>query len=170
MISFCSIAHSEPLTGETWKICFQRKGKPEDNEFIDIEVDRAHISFYNLVYFKEQLGYGARDFLYYKKRCGRDVAKLQTIEYLCHAEAMLQDNAAERKIRLVMSREPEPEVNVSITPIKQHGGKRKHDQSGTDEHLDAYKVWLAKLQAKEPDIGKIILCITHSNCYNTMLL
>ena len=137
---------------------------------MEIEVDRAHISFYNLAYFKEQLGYAARDFIYYKKRCGKDVAKLQAIEYLRHAEAMLQDNVSEREIRLVLSGEPEPEVNVSITPIKRHGGKRKHDQSGTDEHLDAYKVWLAKLQAKEPDIGKIVICITHSNCYNPMLL
>jgi hypothetical protein len=83
---------------------------------------------------------------------------------------MLQDNATEREIRLVLSSEPEPELNVSITPIKRHGGKRKHDQSGADEHLDAYKVWPAKLQAKEQDIGNISLCITHSNCYNTMLL
>ena len=50
------------------------------------------------------------------------MAKLQAIEYLSHAEAMLQDNVSEREIRLVLSGEPEPEVNVSITPIKRHGG------------------------------------------------
>lgn len=158
MFSF-SIAHTEPMTGEIWKKNFQRKGKPEDDEFVETQVDKAHISFHNLILFKEQLGYGTRDFLYYKKRCGRDVAKLQPIEYMRHAEAMLQDNATEREIRLVLSSEPEPKVNVSITPIKQHAGKRKHDQSA-NEHLDAYKVWLLKLQAKEPDTGKTILCIT----------
>jgi len=158
------------MTGDMWTIHFQCKGRPEEDEFISADMDRAQISYFNLVHFKEQLGYGARDFLYYKKRCGGDVARLEPIEYLRHAETILQDNAADKEIRLVLSREPELEENVSITPIKRHGGKRKHDQSGTDEHLDAYKVWLAKLRAKDPDIGKIILCITHSNCYNTVLL
>ena len=51
-----------------WTIYFQCKGKPEDDEFVDTDVDRAHIPFHNLVYFKEQFGYGAWNFLYYKKR------------------------------------------------------------------------------------------------------
>lgn len=82
------------MTGDMWTINFQCKGKPEEDEFVSTDIDRAQISFYNLLYFKEQLGYGARDFLYYKKRCNGDVAILQPIEYLHHAEAILQDNAA----------------------------------------------------------------------------
>jgi hypothetical protein len=144
------------MTGDMWTIHFQRKGRTEEDEF-SADMNRAQISFFNLVHFKEQLGYGARDFLYYKKHCGRDVARLVPIEYSHHVEAVLQDNATDKQIRLVLSREPELEENVSITPIKRHVGKRKHDQSGTDEQLDAYKVWLAKLRAKNKDIGKIII-------------
>jgi len=64
------------MTGDMWTIHFQCKGRPEEDEFISADMDRAQISYFNLVHFKEQLGYGARDFLYYKKRCGGDVARL----------------------------------------------------------------------------------------------
>lgn len=168
---FCSIyAHSEPPTREKWTIYFQLKGKPEEDEFIDTDVDKVHITFHNLVYFKEQFGYGARDFLYYKKRCGTDVARLEPIEYLRDAQAMLKDNAAEKEIRLVMSKEPETEVNVAITPIKRHRRKRKNHQSSTDQDVDVYKAWLQEQKEDNPDIGIINLCITHSNCYNIMVL
>jgi hypothetical protein len=47
------------------KFISNARGNLRTIEFVDIEVDRAHISLYNLVYFKEQLGYGARDFYRY---------------------------------------------------------------------------------------------------------
>jgi hypothetical protein len=94
---------SEPMTGEMWTVCIQLKGKSEDDEFIDFDVDRVHLTFHNLIGFKEQLGYGARDFLYYKKRCGGDVATIEPIEYLREAETMLCDNAMEKEIRLIIS-------------------------------------------------------------------
>jgi hypothetical protein len=60
-----------------------------------------------------------------------------------------------------MSKEPEGQGNVIITPLKQPMGKRRHADTGTDEQLDAYKVWLLKLQEEDPEIGILILCITH---------
>jgi hypothetical protein len=41
-----------------------------------------------------------------------------------------------------MSKEPQVEGTVSITPIKQQQGKRIHAESSTDKQFDAYKVWL----------------------------
>jgi hypothetical protein len=59
-----------------------------------------------------------------------------------------------------MSKEPEVQGNVSITPIKQHGGKRRHADTGTNK-LHAYKVWLVQMQEEDPEIGKLIFFIIH---------
>jgi hypothetical protein len=58
-----------------------------------------------------------------------------------------------------MSKEPEVHGNVSITPIKQHGGKRGHAHAGTEKQLDAYKVWLVQMQEEDLEIGILIICI-----------
>jgi len=61
-----------------------------------------------------------------------------------------------------MSKEPEVQGDVSITPIKQHGGKRRHADTGTDrQQLDAYKVWLVEMQEEDSEIGILIISITH---------
>jgi hypothetical protein len=54
----------------------------------------------------------------YTTRSVRRGCRLVPIEYSRHAEAVLQDNAVDKQIRLVLSREPELGKNVSITPIK----------------------------------------------------
>lgn len=61
------------------------------------KVERPAIKFSVLTSIKDQLGYAARDFLYYKKHCGRDVATLQPIDYMKHAEIMIKDNEWRRK-------------------------------------------------------------------------
>lgn len=60
-----------------------------------------------------------------------------------------------------MSKEPEVQGNLSITPIKQRGGKRRHADTGTDKQLDACKVWLVQMQEEDPEIGILIIFITH---------
>jgi len=60
------------------------------------KLERPHIKLSTLTSLKDQLGYNARDFLYYKKRCGRDVASLQPLDFVRHAEIMLQDNESEK--------------------------------------------------------------------------
>ena len=82
------------------------------------KLERPHIKLSTLTSLKDQLGYNARDFLYYKKRCGRDVASLQPLDFVRHAEIMLQDNESEKEIRLVLSKEQETAQQVSITPLK----------------------------------------------------
>jgi hypothetical protein len=109
------------------------------------KIDRADIKLATLIAIKDRLGYAVRDFLYYKKRCGRDVASLQAIDYNRHAENMLQDNESEKEIRLVLSREEETTQQVSITPMKRPRQQHEDDeQPFMDEPFDAYKVWLNK--------------------------
>jgi hypothetical protein len=89
---------------EMWRIHFHLKGHEQrDDDDIDFEVDRVHITYQNQNYLKEQFCYGSRDYLYYKKRCGADVATVQAIDYSRHAAQMLKDNANEREIRFIMS-------------------------------------------------------------------
>jgi len=82
------------------------------------KVERPAIKFLVLTSIKDQLGYAARDFLYYKKRCRRDVATLQPIDYMKHVEIMIKDNKMEKEIRLVLSQQQETTQPVSITPLK----------------------------------------------------
>ena len=114
----------------------------------------------SLLSIKEQLGYAGQDYLYYKKRCGTDVATLQPIDYTRHAERMVHEYAEERTIRLVLSKEQETAHQVSITPLK-----RPRQQPEDEEHpfmddpFDAFKDWLANLQADKATCMTSMLCI-----------
>jgi hypothetical protein len=47
-----------------WRIHFHLNGhEQEDDDDIDFEVGRVHITYQNLNYLKEQFGYGSRDYL-----------------------------------------------------------------------------------------------------------
>ena len=52
-----------------------------DQDYVMFKLERPHIKLSTLTSLKDQLGYNARDFLYYKKRCGRDVASLQPLDF-----------------------------------------------------------------------------------------
>ncbi|WVZ49179.1 hypothetical protein U9M48_000556 [Paspalum notatum var. saurae] len=67
-------------TGELWNILFECIGAPRHRDFVELGLDRAYISFFNLLRLQEQLGYSLRDYMYYKKRCGRDAASLEVID------------------------------------------------------------------------------------------
>ena len=69
---------------------------------------------------------------------------------------MLRMNEAEREIRLVLSKEQEHQVDVAITPIKRPREKGNNDDTSTLEDIDAYKLWLKKLQSKDPKNGMIV--------------
>ena len=137
-------------TGEMWTLYVHCKNGLPDQDYVMFKLERPHIKLSTLTSLKDQLGYNARDFLYYKKRCGRDVASLQPLDFVRHAEIMLQDNESEKEIRLVLSKEQETAQQVSITPLK-----RPRQQLEEDEHLfmddpfDAYKDWLKKLRPEQ---------------------
>jgi hypothetical protein len=54
---------------------------------------------------------------------------------------MRQTYETERKVHLIMTKEPLNELQVSITPIK-HSRDLVMDEEPVQEDLDAYKVWL----------------------------
>ena len=70
-----------------------------------MQLDKADVTYFNLACFKEQLGYGPRDFVYYKMCYGRDVAKLEAMGYTRDVDTVLRMNEAKREIRLVLSKE-----------------------------------------------------------------
>jgi len=119
---------------------------PDKNFIKETNMDRADISFFNLVCMKSKLGYGGREFMYYKKRCGRDVARLELIDFEEDAESMIQNNQRERKVRIVLSRDQARELQVSITPMKRPREPEGTDQQRRQEPIDEYKVWLTNLQ------------------------
>jgi hypothetical protein len=151
--------------GEMWTLYVHcKKGLP-DREYVKFTVDRADINLSNLAFLKDQLGYAFRDFLYYKKRCGRDVATLQVIDYAKHAENMLQDNESEKEIRLVLSKDQETTQQVSITPMKRPRQEAEEDQHPfMDDPFDAYKVWLKKLQKDKSKSISSMLMHMYSYC------
>jgi len=102
------------------------------------------------------LGYGARDYLYYKKRCGNTVATLKEIENVDNASAMLSSNSEEREVRLLLSRDQITERNVDITPIKRPRNVSISEDS-TDESIDDYKVWLKDIHKQGQHMGKFLL-------------
>jgi len=128
------------LTGEMWTVHFQCKRPTAEHPHIQLKLDKGDINFLSLLSIKEQLGYAGRDYLYYKKRCGTDVAMLQSIDYTRDPERMVHEYAEERKIRLVLSKEQQAAQQVSITPLK-----RPRQQPEDEEHpfmddpFDAFK-------------------------------
>jgi hypothetical protein len=59
-----------------------------------------------------------------------------------------------------MSKEAQLQDTVSIIPIKQQRGKRRNDETSTDQQLDAYNVWLLKIKEEDLEIGTLIFCIS----------
>ena len=136
--------------GEMWTLYVHCKNGLPDQDYVMFKLERPHIKLSTLTSLKDQLGYNARDFLYYKKRCGRDVASLQPLDFVRHAEIMLQDNESEKEIRLVLSKEQETAQQVSITPLKRPRQQLEEDEHPfMDDPFDAYKDWLKKLRPEQ---------------------
>lgn len=88
-----------------------------------------------------------------KKRRGRDVASLEVIDFEDQALSMIEMNESERQVRLVLTRDPPRELHATITPIKRPRDLPNTDDPSTDPPIDAYWIWLQKLQSDEPDTG-----------------
>ena len=98
LITFCDSSE------QTWTISFTCKGAPGGQQFAQYTIARDELMFGNLITMKSNLGYGTRDYFYYK-RSGNSVATLNEIEYDVDANAMISSNAEEREVRLVLSRD-----------------------------------------------------------------
>jgi len=142
-----------------WQVLLDFLGRPQDQKRAILDLDRAKITFANLLKFKVKMGYSARDFMYYMKRCGNDTALLQRIDYKEDALAMIEDCMQEKKIRIAVSdTQLDQEGEYAITPIKQRSTHEEVSGQGIqDEDIDAYKVWLNKLPQDENNPGTNVL-------------
>ena len=153
-----------PEESESWTLYFQLIGAAPDKEFAEIEIDRGDITFGNLLTMKSCFGYSTmRDFLYYKQRSGNGVARLVEIDSDLEGGGMITMNYQEREVRLVLSKDPITEPNVSITPIKLPLGTPFYEDF-TDEPIDDYKDWLEELHANGEGTGKLSCHTCVHNC------
>ncbi|WVZ82122.1 hypothetical protein U9M48_029423 [Paspalum notatum var. saurae] len=140
--------------GELWNILFECIGAPRDRDFVELGLDRAYISFFNLLRLQEQLGYSLRDYMYHKKRCGKDVASLEVIDTQRKAREMVESNETERRIRITMTKDPLTELQVSISPIKHTRETTMNEEPHVEEDINEYKIWLAEMVYVYPEMGK----------------
>ncbi|KAF0897293.1 hypothetical protein E2562_035581 [Oryza meyeriana var. granulata] len=145
---------TEEKMGEKWKVFIYFIGGPRDQTRATLNIDSAKITFGNLLKFKAKMGYSLRDFMYYKKRCGTDIAFLQILDYEEDALRMVEKFQEEKEIRLVVSKSEEnDQVEYEITPIKRRRHEEVSEERFHDEDHDVYKLWLHELpqDAENPE-------------------
>ena len=97
------------------------KGSEEGQELVKTyKIDKSQITLGTLTTMKSKLGYGSREYMYYKKRSVDDpvAATLKDIDYDVDALTMIDSNEDERELRLVLFKNPVADRCVAITPIK----------------------------------------------------
>ena len=97
---------------------FHCLGASTEREFIELQIDKADINCFNLLFLKTKFGFSGRDFLHYKKRCGGDKATLSPVDYDIEAMQMIDNNIKEKKVRSLLSRDQATEMEVNISPMK----------------------------------------------------
>ena len=118
----------------------------------------GQITIGNLTSMKSKLGYRSRDYMYYKKRSLEAPAQatLNEIEFDYDVEIMLNSNKEDRKVRIVLSRNPIADPSVAITPVKSNRVSSDHDEEEVQEsELDAYKDWLAYMHTRNQAMGEL---------------
>jgi len=133
-------------------------------------MDRADLSFANLLTIKAGLCYGTRDYLYYKNRCGNDRATYEKLDILKNLDDIIENMEHKKKIRILLTSKELQKQSVPITPMKwsrvnesddnEDGmDEKEEEEEGDDFELDAYKNWL---MAEGSEIGNTyILSLVH---------
>ena len=128
--------YREHLTGEKWDVefhCLPTARQPEEKLVIGT-MDRADISFANLLTIKAGLCYGTRDYLYYKNRCGNDRATYEEFDILNNLDDVIENLEHEKKIRILLTSEELQKRSVPITPLKRSRvNESDDDEDGMDE-------------------------------------
>ena len=136
------------------------KGTEEGEQFVKaFRVDKCHITLANLTTMKSRLGYGSRDYMYYKQRSVDDpaAATLHDIDYDVDALRMVDSNEEERELRLVFSKNPLADRCVDITPIKSKTvcSDPDEEEEVDESELYAYKDWLHYLHSRDQAMGEL---------------
>ncbi|CAN6163246.1 unnamed protein product [Urochloa humidicola] len=88
------------MAEDIWTINLQCEGAPRGHEYVQREMDKDEICFFNLVALIEEHGYTSVDYIYYKRRDG-----LVAIQYDTDVMEMLQDNESKKEISLLVMRQ-----------------------------------------------------------------
>jgi hypothetical protein len=147
-------------TDDEWIMYVVCKGSDEGEEFVKAyRIDKSEITLGNLTTMKSKLGYGSRDYMYYKQRSADDpaAATLNDIDYDVDALRMIDSNEAERELRLLLSKNPVADRCVAITPIKSKRVCSDHyeEEEVEESELDAYKDWLAYMHTRNQAMGEL---------------
>ena len=136
------------------------KGSEEGEE--RVKTYRAYlgqITIGNLTTKNLKLGYRSRDYMYYKKRSLEAPAQAtpNENEFNYDVEIMIQSNEEDRKVRIVLSKNPIADPFVDITPIKSNRVSLDHDEEEEvqESELDAYKDWLAYMHTRNQAMGEL---------------
>ena len=138
------------------------KGSEEGEQFVKAyRVDKSQITLGNLTTMKAKLGYGSRDYMYYKKRNpdNHAAATLNDIHYDVDALRMVDSNEEERELRLVLSKNPLAERCVAITPIKYRAvcSDPVEEEEVDKSELHAYKDWLHYVHTRDQAMGELYM-------------
>ena len=137
--------------------------QPEEKLVCGI-LDRAALTYGALLSFKSQLRYSARDYFYYKNRCGNDRETYEELDIMKDLDDVIENMESEKKIRLLLTSEEQPKRSVPIISLKwSRVNESDDDEDGMEEdddfELDAYKDWL---MAEGSEIGNTyILSLVH---------
>ena len=118
----------------------------------------GQITIGNLTTMKSKLGYRSREYMYYKRISAEapTQATLNEIEFDYDVEIMIQSNEEDRKVRIVLSKNPIADPSVAITPIKSNRVSSDHEEEEVQEsELDAYKDWLAYMHTRNQAMGEL---------------
>ena len=136
------------------------KGSEEGQE--RVKTYRAYvvqITIGNFTTMKSKLGYRSRDYMYYKKRSLEAPAQAtpNENEFNYDVEIMIQSNEEDRKVIIVLSKNPIADPSVAITPIKSNRVSSDHDEEEEvqESELDAYKDWLAYMHTRNQAMGEL---------------
>ena len=128
--------YREYQTGEIWDVevhCLPTERQPEEKQVVGT-LDRADLSYANLLTVKAAFCYGTRDYFYYKNRCGNDRETYEELDIMKDLDDVIENMESEKKIRLLLTSEEQPKWSVPITPLKQSRvNESDDDEDGMDE-------------------------------------
>jgi len=156
---------------DKWTIYVVCNGTEEGEQFHrSFSIEKSLLTLRNLITLKSKLGYGSRDYMYYKRRSvdDRESAILQEVEYDVDLSDMVDSCQDESEIRLVLSKNQANDLCVAITPIKKKKGS-SDDEEDEAFDLDGYKGWLAYLHSKGEALGElhkslVYMCMDFAMC------
>lgn len=139
------------------------QGSEEGQQFLkSYRVPKSDITLGNLTTIKSRLGYGSRDYMYYKERSAADpaAATLKDIDYDVDALRMIDNNEEEREIRIVLSKNELADRCVAITPMKSNSNvcsDPEEEEEVYESDLNAYKDWLRLMHRRQQAMGEIYM-------------